>query len=104
MFNFFSKSNAVAEDSNPKLAGPGFIVLNILRVCNIIVLLTIAIGSWIMLVKTVQNSNVSSPLHSIWINLLTALVLFLRRCIPLHHFLGQRVLNCIRVVNIQDIF
>ena len=42
-----------------KLAGPGYIILNILRVFNIISLLTVAVGSWIMLVRTVQTSNVS---------------------------------------------
>jgi hypothetical protein len=37
--------------------GPGYITLNILRVCNIISLLLIAVASWIMLVMTVKTSN-----------------------------------------------
>lgn len=56
--------------SNPekqKLSGPGYIILNILRVLNIISLLTVVVGSWIMLVRTVQTSNVShsSPLNNV---------------------------------------
>ncbi|RDW91454.1 hypothetical protein BP5796_02619 [Coleophoma crateriformis] len=35
-----------------KLAGPGYIILNVIRVLNIIVLLLIAIASWVMLVMT----------------------------------------------------
>lgn len=34
------------------LAGPGYVVLNTIRVMNIIVLLTCVIGSFVMLVKT----------------------------------------------------
>ncbi len=37
--------------------GPGYITLNILRVCNIISLLLIVVASWIMLVMTVKTSN-----------------------------------------------
>lgn len=54
MFKFGSK-----EPTGGKLAGPGFITLNVLRVINVIVLLTVAVASWIMLVKTVMTSNVS---------------------------------------------
>jgi len=39
-------------------AGPGYIVLNVIRVLNIIALLTVVVASWVMLVKTVQTSNV----------------------------------------------
>jgi hypothetical protein len=39
-------------------AGPGYIVLNVMRVLNIIALLTVVVASWVMLVKTVQTSNV----------------------------------------------
>lgn len=38
--------------------GPGYITLNVIRVLNIITLITVVIASWVMLVKTVQNSNV----------------------------------------------
>ncbi|KAI9789687.1 MAG: hypothetical protein M1816_005862 [Peltula sp. TS41687] len=34
------------------LAGPGYIILNILRVMNIIALLMVIVASWVMLVKT----------------------------------------------------
>ena len=37
--------------------GPGYITLNIFRVCNIIVLLLLVVASWIMLVMTVKTSN-----------------------------------------------
>ncbi|KAF8862381.1 hypothetical protein BDZ45DRAFT_686838 [Acephala macrosclerotiorum] len=43
--------------SESKLAGPGYITLNVIRVLNIISLLLVAIGSWIMLVMTVKTSN-----------------------------------------------
>lgn len=46
--------------SESKLAGPGYITLNVIRVLNIISLLLVAIGSWIMLVMTVKTSNVRS--------------------------------------------
>lgn len=38
-------------------SGPGFILLNLLRGCNIIALLLVVVGSWIMLVMTVKTSN-----------------------------------------------
>jgi hypothetical protein len=38
--------------------GPGYIALNVIRVLNIITLITVVIASWVMLVRTVQNSNV----------------------------------------------
>lgn len=34
------------------LAGPGFIILNTIRVMNIIALLAVIAASWVMLVKT----------------------------------------------------
>ena len=34
------------------LAGPGYLVLNVIRVCNIISLLAVVAGSTVMLVKT----------------------------------------------------
>ncbi|CZR59694.1 uncharacterized protein PAC_09588 [Phialocephala subalpina] len=43
--------------SESKLAGPGYITLNVIRVLNIISLLLVAIGSWIMLVMTVKTSS-----------------------------------------------
>jgi hypothetical protein len=45
-------------NKNGRLAGIGYIALNILRGLNIISLLTVVVGSWIMLVRTVQTSNV----------------------------------------------
>lgn len=42
---------------NLKLAGAGYVILNIIRVLTIITLGTIIAASWIMLVKTVQNSD-----------------------------------------------
>ena len=44
-------------NSESKLAGPGYLVLNVLRVCNIISLLLVAVASWVMLVMTVKTSN-----------------------------------------------
>ena len=58
LFKMF-RSKKTASPKSTKPSGTGFIVLNILRVCNIIALATVIAGSWIMLVKTVQNSNVS---------------------------------------------
>lgn len=40
-----------------KMRGPGYIILNVLRVFNIISLLTVVIASWVMLVMTVKTSN-----------------------------------------------
>ena len=34
------------------LAGPGYVVLNVIRVCNIICLLSVLAASFVMLVKT----------------------------------------------------
>jgi len=47
-----------------KLAGSGYVVLNVIRVMNIIALLAVVIASIIMLVKTVQISKVKTPLLS----------------------------------------
>jgi hypothetical protein len=40
------------------MSGPGYIILNVIRVLNIISLLTVVVASWVMLVRTVQTSNV----------------------------------------------
>ncbi|KAH8821194.1 hypothetical protein F5884DRAFT_745523 [Xylogone sp. PMI_703] len=42
---------------NSKKSGPGYIILNVLRVCNIITLILVIIASWVMLVKTVMTSQ-----------------------------------------------
>ncbi|KAF7896458.1 hypothetical protein EAF00_006472 [Botryotinia globosa] len=42
---------------NVKQAGRGFVILNIIRVMNIIALLDVIAASWIMLVMTVKTSN-----------------------------------------------
>ncbi|KAA8571456.1 hypothetical protein EYC84_001456 [Monilinia fructicola] len=42
---------------NMKQAGRGFLVLNVIRVFNIIALLDVVAASWIMLVMTVKTSN-----------------------------------------------
>jgi hypothetical protein len=44
-----------------KMSGKGFIILNVLRVFNIISLITVVAASWVMLVRTVQTSNVYTP-------------------------------------------
>jgi len=44
-------------NADSKIRGPGFIILNALRVLNIISLLLVAIASWVMLVMTVKTSN-----------------------------------------------
>ena len=49
--------NLSFNSQSKKMAGPGYIILNVLRACNIISLLLVVVGSWIMLVKTVQTSN-----------------------------------------------
>jgi hypothetical protein len=46
-----------ALNSPSKLAGGGYITLQVLRVLNIISLLLVAIASWVMLVMTVKTSN-----------------------------------------------
>lgn len=50
---------------NVKQAGRGFVILNIIRVMNIIALLDVIAASWIMLVMTVKTSNVS-PFSPSW--------------------------------------
>ena len=50
-----------------KMAGPGYIILNVIRVFNIITLLTVAVASWVMLVMTVKTSNVRLPNRSLHI-------------------------------------
>lgn len=47
-------------NSDSKIRGPGYIILNVIRVLNIIVLLLVAIASWVMLVMTVKTSSVST--------------------------------------------
>jgi hypothetical protein len=44
-------------NSESKLQGPGYIILNGLRVLNIIALLLVAIASWVMLVMTVKTNS-----------------------------------------------
>lgn len=44
-------------NTGTKLAGGGYITLNVIRVLNIISLLLVAIASWVMLVMTVKTSN-----------------------------------------------
>lgn len=44
-------------NADSKIRGPGFVVLNALRVLNVISLLLVAIASWVMLVMTVKTSN-----------------------------------------------
>lgn len=41
------------------LAGPGYVVLNLLRIMNIIALVAVMVASWVMLVKTFIISKVS---------------------------------------------
>ena len=44
-------------NADSEMRGSGYIILNIIRVLNIISLLTVAIASWVMLVMTVKTSN-----------------------------------------------
>jgi hypothetical protein len=44
--------------SESKMAGPGYIALNVIRVLNVISLILVVIASWVMLVMTVKTSNV----------------------------------------------
>lgn len=44
-------------NTESKLSGAGYLILNVLRVLNIIVLLLVAIASWVMLVMTVKTSS-----------------------------------------------
>lgn len=44
--------------SESKLAGPGYIILNVIRVLNVISLALVVVASWVMLVMTVKTSNV----------------------------------------------
>lgn len=44
-------------NSESKLSGPGYLVLNTIRIFNIIVLLMIAVASWILIVMTVKTSS-----------------------------------------------
>jgi len=55
--------NMSLNSQDRKLAGPGYIILNVLRAINIISLLTVVVGSWIMLVRTVQTSNCQFNLY-----------------------------------------
>jgi hypothetical protein len=43
--------------NSERKAGPGYIVLNIIRVLNIITLLMVAASSWVMIVMTVKTSS-----------------------------------------------
>jgi hypothetical protein len=84
IFLLLKMLNLSLKPKSQKLAGPGYIILNVLRVCNIVSLLLVAVGSWIMLVKTVQTSNCKSPNAC---SLLCANFnsLLLRRHVALHH-------------------
>lgn len=76
MFNFSFKSKSRSE--GPKISGKGYIILNVIRVLNIISLLLAGAGSMIMLVRTVQTSNVSlSVLQTYLLMLIAIVVLFL---------------------------
>ncbi|TVY23734.1 hypothetical protein LHYA1_G006689 [Lachnellula hyalina] len=46
-----------SPNTGNKMAGGGYITLNIIRVLNIISLLLVAVASWVMLVMTVKTSN-----------------------------------------------
>ena len=48
------------------LAGPGFIILNTIRVMNIIALLAVIAASWVMLVKTFFISKYVSKRSSVY--------------------------------------
>jgi hypothetical protein len=47
--------------SRDSRGGKGYIILNVIRVFNIISLLTVVAASWVMLVMTVKTSSVGSP-------------------------------------------
>jgi hypothetical protein len=69
-----------------KMSGKGYIILNILRALNIISLIMVVIASWVMLVRTVQTSNVGTLTPDIQTFLLTwRIVLLLRWGFPLHY-------------------
>ena len=42
------------------LAGPGYVILNVLRVMNIVALTAVMVASWVMLVKTFIISKVNA--------------------------------------------
>ncbi|KAG9242498.1 hypothetical protein BJ878DRAFT_167374 [Calycina marina] len=54
MFKLASNKN---EQPSSSLRGPGYVVLNVIRVLNIISLIVVVVASWVMLVKTVMASN-----------------------------------------------
>lgn len=56
LLKMFSSSSAPKKER--KLAASGYVVLNVIRALNIIALLLVVVGSWIMLVRTVQTSSV----------------------------------------------
>jgi len=59
---FGINTTKLAGPPSKGFAGKGFLILNVLRVCNIIALLTVVAASWIMLVMTVKTSSVSTYL------------------------------------------
>lgn len=46
------------SSTSKSLAGPGYVILNILRIMNIIALLMVIMASWVMIVKTFIVSKV----------------------------------------------
>lgn len=49
---------SVMAFSSKSLAGPGYVILNIMRIMNIIALIMVIVASWVMLVKTFVVSKV----------------------------------------------
>jgi hypothetical protein len=92
--------------SESKLAGPGYIILNVIRVLNVISLALVVVASWVMLVMTVKTSNV----HLVFLNSTfkemvanAIIVLFLRRSFPLHHKHNRSFPHLLRSQPLQDI-
>lgn len=54
---FGKKKPPVANTSSKGLAGPGFLVLNTIRLMNIVALLMVALASWVMIVMNVKTNN-----------------------------------------------
>lgn len=58
MFNFNFMPRTAPKTEKPKASGKGYVILNVIRGLNIVSLLLAGSGSMIMLVRTVQTSNV----------------------------------------------
>lgn len=57
--NFFSSQRSPSMPlTSKRLAGPGFIILNVLRAMNIVALLSVIAASMIMVIKTFTASKV----------------------------------------------